>query len=99
MSFNRDYLITKKNPTAEKQGVNVYSYKACRIMESYDIIAGKMTHSVAFRKEDCSKYLSSEEVIGILDALGMRHDGTMVKEKTLVKSVVYFMQSVEAEAA
>ena len=99
MSFNKEYLITKRNSSAEKEGVNVYSYKACRIMESYDMIEGRLTHTVAFRKEECGRYLTPEEILGILDTLGMRHDGTMVMEKTLAKRVIYFMQSVDAEAA
>ena len=99
MKFNRDYLIVKKKPAAEKQGVKVYSYKACPITESFDILDGQMTHTVAFRKKDCGRYLTLEEIHGILDIMGMRRDGTMVMEKELAENVVYFMQKVDARAA
>ena len=99
MKFNRDYLIVKKKPAAEKQGVKVYSYKACPITESFDILDGQMIHTVAFRKKDCGRYLTLEEIHGILDIMGMRRDGTMVMEKELAENVVYFMQKVDARAA
>ena len=77
----------------------VYSYKACTVMESFDMINGHLTHTVAFRKKDCAKYLSLEEILGILDIMGMRRDGTIVTEKTLAKNVLYFMQKADAKAA
>ena len=64
MKFNKNYLIVKKKPCAERQGVMVYSYKACTVMESFDMINGHLTHTVAFRKKDCAKYLSPEEILG-----------------------------------
>ena len=99
MKFNKDYLIVKKKPSAEKLGVKVYSYMACLITESFDMMNDRLTHTVAFRKKDIGRYLSQEELLGILDALGMRHDGTMVMEKTDSGNVIYFMQAVDAEAA
>ena len=99
MKFNKNYLIVKKKPSAERQGVMVYSYKACTVMESFDMINGHLTHTVAFRKKDCVKYLSLEEILGILDIMGMRRDGTIVPEKTLAKNVLYFMQKADAKAA
>ena len=99
MKFNKDYLIAKKKPAAEKQGVKVYSYKACPIAESFDMIDGGMTHTVAFRKKDCGRYLALEEIHGILDIMGMRRDGSMVMEKELAENVVYFMQKVDTKAA
>lgn len=99
MKFSKDYLIVKKKPSAEKLGVKVYSYMACPITESFDMMNDRLTHTVAFRKKDIGRYLSQEELLGILDALGMRHDGTMVMEKTDSGNVIYFMQAVDAEAA
>ena len=52
MKFNKDYLIVKKKPSAEKLGVKVYSYMACPIMESFDLMNDRLTHAVAFRKKD-----------------------------------------------
>ena len=68
-------------------------------VESFDLMNDRLTHAVAFRKKDIGRYLSQEELLGILDALGMRHDGTMVMEKTDSGNVIYFMQAVDAEAA
>ena len=99
MKFNKDYLIVRKKPAAEKQGVKVYSYKACPITESFDMISGQMTHTVAFQKKDCGRYLTLEEIHGILDIMGMRRDGSMIMEKELAENVVYFMQAVDAKAA
>ena len=99
MKFNKDYLIVKKKPSAEKLGVKAYSYMAGPIMESFDMMNDRLTHTVAFRQKDIGRYLSQEELLGILDALGMRHDGTMVMEKTDSGNVIYFMQAVDAEAA
>ncbi len=99
MKFRKDYLIVKRRPAAEKQGVKVYSYKACLITESFDLINGQMTHVIALRKEDCGRYLTKEELIGILDIMGMRRDGTMRMEKTRAEHVIYFTQAVDGEAA
>ena len=99
MKFNKDYLIVKKKPSAEKLGVKAYSYMACPIMESFDMMNDRLTHTVAFRQKDIGRYLSQEELLGILDVLGMRHDGTMVMKKTGSGDVIYFMQAVDTEAA
>ena len=99
VKFNKDYLIVKKKPSAEKLGVKVYSYMACPITESFDMMNDRLTHTVAFRKKDIGRSLSQEVILGILGALGMRHDGTMVMEQTGSGNVIYFMQAVDAEAA
>ena len=67
--------------------------------KNYLIVNGHLTHTVAFRKKDCAKYLSLEEILGILDIMGMRRDGTIVTEKALAKNVLYFMQKADAKAA
>ena len=94
MKFNRDYLIRRDIPAAKKLGVNAYSYKACSIMESREELDGVMTHVISLRKEDCRKYLSKEELYGILDTLGMRRDGTMTMNEAISGHAVYFMQKV-----
>ena len=99
MKFNKDYLIVKKKPSAEKLGVKAYSYMACPIMASFDMMNDRLTHTVAFRQKDIGRYLSQEELLGILDVLGMKHDGTMVMKKTGSGNVIYFMQAVDTEAA
>ncbi len=96
MAFNKDYLIRRNCARAHRFGVRAYSYKACSIMESEELLNGVMTHVVSFRREDCGKYLSREELFGILDSLGMRHDGTMKMEKPSTGHVVYFTQPVTA---
>ena len=63
------------------------------------MISGQMTHTVAFQKKDCGRYLTLEEIHGILDIMGMRRDGSMIMEKELAENVVYFMQAVDAKAA
>ena len=49
-------------------------------------------HIVSLRTKDCRSNLSKEELYGILDALGMRRDGTMKMEETFSGHTVHFMQ-------
>ena len=99
VKFNKDYLIVKKKPSAEKLGVKAYSYMACPIMESFDMMNDRLTHTVAFRKKDIGRSLSQEVILGILGALGMRHDGTMVMNTEVLDKANEIMQAVDAEAA
>ncbi|MBQ9664277.1 MAG: hypothetical protein IJV40_14115 [Oscillospiraceae bacterium] len=92
MKFNRDYLIRRDLPAAKELGIKAYSYKACSIMESREELDGVMTHVISLRKKDCSRYLSKEELYGILDTLGMRRDGTLTVNEAASGHAIYFMQ-------
>ncbi len=92
MKYNRNYLISRKHPKAESMGVRAYSYRACPVMESREMLDGVMTHVVSFRKEDCARYLSQEEIFGILETLGMRKDASLTLEEPASGHALYYAQ-------
>ena len=92
MKFNKKFLITVENPKAEALGVKAYRYKTCSVIDSREEYKGSMMHIVSLRTKDCRSNLSKEELYGILDALGMRRDGTMKMEETFSGHTVHFMQ-------
>ena len=92
--YNRDYLIRK-----EKNGgdcVRFYSYRACTIITSQELKNGVPVRVVALRKSDCGRYLSKDEIYGILSSLGMRRDGSLKAEQKDDTSLIFFYQPLKA---
>ena len=94
MNFHKEFLITRGK--SEFRGIEIccYRYKACAIYEATNLVRGTRTHVIFLRKEDCRKYLSQDEIFGILEALGMRRDGSMKMDMKHAEDTVFFYQAV-----
>ena len=93
MNFHKEFLILRGKSRFRGLEIRCYRYKACAVYESTGLVGGVKTHVVSFRKDDCSKYLSQAEIVGILEKLGMRRDGTMKRDKEHAAEMVYFYQA------
>ena len=51
---------------------------------------------IRMRKSDCAKYLTKDEISGILKSLGMRRDGSLKAEQTENANMVFFYQPLKA---
>ena len=76
--------------------VRFYSYRACTVITSQELKNGVPVRVVAMRKSDCAKYLTKDEISGILKSLGMRRDGSLKAEQTGNSNMVFFYQPLKA---
>ena len=86
--YNRDYLIRKVK--------NGYSYRACTIISSQELKNGVPVRVVALRRSDCARYLTKDEIYGILASLGMRRDGSLKAEQAENANMIFFYQPLKA---
>ena len=92
--YNKDYLIRKVKNGGEY--VRFYSYRACTVISSQQLKNGVPVRVIAFRKSDCAKYLTKEEISGILKSLGMRRDGSLKAEQAEIDNMIFFYQPLKA---
>ena len=92
--YNRDYLIRKVKNGGDN--VRFYSYRACTIISSQELKNGVPVRVVALRRSDCARYLTKDEISGILRSLGMRRDGSMKAEQLGNPKMVFFYQPLKA---
>ena len=92
--YNKDYLIRKVKNGGDY--VRFYSYRACTVITSQELKNGVPVRVVAMRKSDCAKYLTKDEISGILKSLGMRRDGSLKAEQTGNSNMVFFYQPLKA---
>ena len=92
--YNKDYLIRKVKNGGDY--VRFYSYRACTIISSQELKNGVPVRVVALRKSDCAKYLTKDEIYGILRSLGMRRDGSLRAEQADNANMVFFYQPLKA---
>ncbi len=92
--YNKDYLIRKVKNGGDY--VRFYSYRACTIISSQELKNGVPVRVVALRKSDCAKYLTKDEIYGILRSLGMRRDGSLKAEQTENANMIFFYQPLKA---
>jgi len=92
--YNKDYLIRKMKNGGDY--VRFYSYRACTIISSQELKNGVPVRVVALRKSDCAKYLTKDEIYGILRSLGMRRDGSLRAEQADNANMIFFYQPLKA---
>ena len=92
--YNKDYLIQKVKHGGDY--VRFYSYRACTVISSQELKNGVPVRVIALHKSDCIKYLSKDEIYGILTSLGMSRDGTIKAEQTPSANLVFFYQPLKA---
>ena len=92
--YNKDYLIRKVKKGGDY--VRFYSYRACTVITSQELKNGVPVRVVAFRRSDCARYLTKDEISGILRSLGMRRDGSMKAEQLGNPKMVFFYQPLKA---
>ena len=92
--YNKDYLIRKMKNGGDY--VRFYSYRACTVITSQELKNGVPVRVVAMRKSDCAKYLTKDEISGILKSLGMRRDGSLKAEQANNSNMIFFYQPLKA---
>ena len=92
--YNKDYLIRKVKNGGDY--VRFYSYRACTVITSQELKNGVPVRVIALRKSDCSKYLTKDEIYGILSTLGMRRDGSLKAEQNDDTNLIFFYQPLKA---
>ena len=92
--YNKDYLIRKVKNGGDY--VRFYSYRACTIITSQELKNGVPVRVIAFRKSDCARYLTKDEIFGILRSLGMRRDGSLKAEQAENANMIFFYQPLKA---
>ena len=73
-----------------------HSCLGCTVEESFGQIQGEYSHIISLRLCDCRRYLTEEDICGILERLGMDINSPIrmfiLKNHSMPGSTVYYIQ-------